>query len=216
MNRYASLLLAGSLLAGCASEDAGDQKIADPIAAGEKADGKKTEVMKWQDGMIFPATIEYGIDANFDANHCELWLNGFGRGNFANGGHTVEWLEAYVSAPIDDATVVNVGMFVRTGGESPNFIVLGEEIEKDYWSTGFETFRSAANRKHDARDVAFFVDVERENGDMVRLWQSENGFNYDVEETFAMPPSDTKSLGGGSVVYANEQAPIFDQKHSCE
>jgi hypothetical protein len=191
--------------------------IDDPLAGGGKADGGRGLVVGDWEGPtnVFPATLA-AADANFDANNCELWVNGFGRGSFANGGASATWLEAYVSVPPTDGDVLGVGMFTRTAaGEPADLVMLGHEFETDYWKTGVTLSRTFGNEHHEAIDAAFFVDIERD-GRVLRFWQSQHGANFSIADTFAAPPSATVSIGGGAVVYANTRARIFDQKHACD
>jgi hypothetical protein len=211
--RSSLFLLVG--LAACAEPVS--SVIDDPLTGGGKADGAKGIVpFDWEGPTnVFPATLE-PADANFDANHCELWVNGFGRGSFSNGGASATWLEAYVSVPPQDGEVRAVGMFARTAPDEPEHLVmLGREIERDYWRTGITLSRSFGNEQHDVLEAAFFVDIERD-GEVLRFWQSRRGANFSIDDTFALPPSATVSIGGGAVSYANERALIFDQKHTCD
>jgi hypothetical protein len=207
--RYALVFL---LLAACSGAP-------EPFSAEQSADTTvSTSIYRWDSGQQTPTTIGYTPTANFDASHCELWVNGFGNGNFENGGFTNNWIEAYISAPRPGDKLLNVGLFVRAAGRDGRVtqnIVLGSPIATSYYATGF--YFTSTSQKVDltVRDFAFFVDVERPSGQIVRLWQSAGGHNYGMTETFALPPSGTKELGGGEVVYANEAAQLFDQKHAC-
>lgn len=206
------------LTLGCADAQ-GLDPIADPLQAagpsGGKADGGGLLVRSWEGATnVFPAELP-AVDANFDADFCELFVNGFGRGNFSNGGASASWLEAWVSVPPQDGEILGVGMFVRTAPGDANYVMLGREVESDYWLTGFTTARNFPAESHVADEVAFFVDREDDDGDVVRLWQSARGANFDVEAAFAGPPSGVVSIGGGSIAYADEGARIFDQKHAC-
>src|SRR6187551_2912762 len=102
------------------------------------------------------------VDFNADADFCELWVNGFGRGSFTNGGYSTNWLEAYVSVPASAGKTLAVGMFVQTSGEPMNYVMLGREVSPNYWRTGFTTLKTyQPSESHTASVVAFFVDVER-------------------------------------------------------
>jgi hypothetical protein len=216
MKSVAAVVLA--LFAVACADASGPAPIEDPLArGGGKADGgaRALAVRSW-DGPtnVFPAELA-SVDANYDASHCELFVNGFGRGSFSNGGASATWLEAWISVPPQDGEILDVGMFVSTSGAGDsNWVMLGELVEPDYWRTGFTIERNFPAESHVVDDVAFFVDREVD-GEVVRLWQSARGVNFDVEQTFLLPPSDTVGIGGGAVVYANEGAPVFDQKHAC-
>jgi hypothetical protein len=201
-----------------ACTEATSTEIADPLAGGGKADGAKAAAaFRWEGPTnVFPAELG-SVDANYNANHCELWLNGLGSGTFSNGGHTTSWLEAYISVPPQAGDeVLAVGMFARTAeDEEFHLAMLGQEIEPDYWRTGVTLSRTTPAETHDVIDAAFFVDVERD-GEVLRFWQSRRGENFSISETFALPPSDVVSNGGGAVRYANSGAGVFDQKRACD
>jgi hypothetical protein len=200
---------------------AGCSPAPDSVAVADQSEAvESTAVFRWDGGQQLPATLGYTPTANYDANNCELWVNGLGNGNFENGGFTENWLETYVSVPRPGGKVLNVGFLVHArpsaGGATTQAIVLGNPIAPAYYASGFYYLYTSRETDLVVNDFAFFVDVQRPSGEIVRLWQSANGHNYRTSDTFALPPSGTKSLGGGEVVYANEGARVFDQKHVCQ
>lgn len=216
--RLALTFVLASLAIGCEAGDDSLDPIDDPLAlasSGGKADAAGLLVRSW-DGPtnVFAAELP-AVSANFDANFCELFVNGLGRGSFSNGGASASWLEAWVSVPPQEGEILEVGMFVRTAAGDADYVMLGSMVEPDYWLTGFTTSRNFPPESHVADDVAFFVDRGDERGNVVRLWQSNRGANFDVADAFAGRPSGTVGIGGGSIVYANEGARVFDQKHAC-
>ena len=52
--------------------------------------------------------------------------------------------------------------------------------------------------------------------EMVAEWYRDNGYNFRIADAFALSPSNTVSIGGGTIVYANAGASIFDQKRACD
>lgn len=214
---FAAFLLLATLAA-CDAEGE-DRPIDDPIgaAAGGKADGAghELETLSWSSATnVFPAEIAYDVDTNFDANHCELFVDTFGRGEFTNGGISTRWLQTEIAVPEQEGEILNVGMFVTTVDDG-DFVMLGQETNDEVWTTGF-TFSSNAGSgvDHDVRAFAFFVDVERTDGRVVRLWQSAGGADFDVEDTFARP-GEVEGIGGGTITFAGDDAEIFAQKHAC-
>lgn len=211
--RHGLTLALVAALAGCGA--------AAPPGAAETAaaeQGDAVAVFTWNDALdVFPATLGYTPGHDYDADYCELFVNGFGAGNFANGGATVDWLEAYLSVPAQQGKLLNVAMYTRAAhGET---ITLAVPIAPNYWRTGFTTHRNApggGTSDDPVVDFAFFVDVERPSGEVVRLWQSDHGANYTPAQVFALPPSGVVDLGGGSVTYASNQASLFDQKRACQ
>ena len=199
-------------LTGACSSSTTDPEIPDPVGAtsASKADGDTVDLLQWEGSAtnIFPATLGYTISANYAAHNCELWVTGFGKGNYSVDGPTVDWIEAYVTAPPQDGTILHTAMFVLTGGTSNNAVVLAQPTQADQSETGFRIDSSTA------QNVAFFVDVKRPTGEVVRLWQSNDGQNYSVD-SIMLNATDSVPLGGGSVLYANSQVSLFDQMRAC-
>ncbi|MGZ4273210.1 MAG: hypothetical protein ACXVRP_05540 [Solirubrobacteraceae bacterium] len=166
-------LLVGAL-AGCsvAPRSSAAQSVAES-AAGERA--RATEagaaVFTWNDALnVFPASLSYTPGHEYDANFCELFVNGFGQGNSSNDGATVNWLEAYLSVPAQQGKLLNVAMYTRAA--HGDVVTLAVPLAPDYWRTGFTTYRNAPGMSggpddDPVVDFAFFVDVQRPNGDVV-------------------------------------------------
>jgi hypothetical protein len=94
---------------------------------------------------------------------------------------------------------------------------LGSETSPGVWRTGFTWERTGlgpGNFSYTVLDFAFFIDVQKMNGDMVRLWISNAGANYTVAQTYAVPGT-VESMGATTIEYAADQAALFDQKHAC-
>jgi hypothetical protein len=222
MRRF-SMLLPVVMLAACSLERPAPQTSRGTLdLATMGAATNPGTIWRWDGGNQLPESLAYVPSANYDANNCELWVNGFGKGNFANGGFTNDWLEAYISVPAEYGQLLNAAIYVRSHAQDSSAeeqdIVLGNLIARNYYATGFNYGRFGIDVQTvdlTVDEFAFFVDVKRPTGEIVRLWQSDAGNNYAWSETFALPPSGTKSLGGGDVVYANNGAHVFDQRGAC-
>jgi len=170
----------------------------------------------------YPQCIDYQPAQQFDANNCELYVNALGRGSFSHNGAWARWLEAWIVVPPQQGTVLGVGLWVSftdpqgLAGERSSF---GREVEPNYWMTGFTYGRGVPGGVSEPEVTvdafAFFVDVRRPSGEVVRLWQSGGGANYTLAETFAVQGY-LHGIGIGSIEYADESAPLFDQKHTCQ
>ncbi len=166
--------------------------------------------------------LDYVPQAQYDANFCEFYVNALGRGQWSHSGVTLAWLEAYVRVAPQQGDVENVGMWVRyhdlaTDAAGERFS-LGRQIEPNYWLTGFtseHTGLSGGSFRLAVDAFAFFLDVRRPTGEVVRLWQSNGGANYTVAGAFAVPGY-VKGIGAGSIEYADESVDLFDQKHACQ
>lgn len=174
-------------------------------------------------GNVFPATLGETPSHDHDANFCELFVNGFGQGNFSVDGATVNWLEAYLSVAPQQGDLLAVAMYTRAqdaDGEH-DYITLGTLLAPNYWETGFTMYRSGLGQPngpeiHTVLDFAFFIDVKRPNGEIVRLWQSNHGTNYTVSQVFTLPPSNVLNQGAGTITYASNDAYLFNQKRACQ
>ncbi len=113
--------------------------------------------------------------------------------------------------------VVNVGMLVHTKNKG-TIVTVGKVIEPNYWKVGINYKETFGSNNYDIVDFSFFIDVRRPSSagaKTVRLWQSNHGKNYKLDDIFSLPEASSKGVGGGSVQYANDAANVFDQKHSC-
>ena len=57
-------------------------------------------------------------------------------------------------------------------------------------------------------DYAFFADVRRPNGDVVRLWQSAGGANYRWDDAFSLPTT-PQGIPYGNIQWANPAAAVY-------
>ena len=95
----------------------------------------------------------------------------------------------------------------------------GRQVDAQTWQTGFiyvkPGYMGAGGYNHQVVQLAFFIDVRRPSGEVIRLWQSRQGANYSWEDAFTLPRS-VKYIAYGGIGYANEGSEIFDAKRSCQ
>ncbi len=164
-----------------------------------------------------PACVPYAVDAQFDANHCEVYLNALGRGQFAQAQANEGWLEAWLRVGAVEGEVLAVGLYAtwtEADGAHEGWM-LGVEVEPGYWRAGLLTHSNALDIDRAPQAVAFFVDVRRADGEVVRLWQSAGGANYAVDAVYAVPGY-VLGIGSGSIEYADEGQALFDPKRACQ
>jgi hypothetical protein len=179
----------------------------------------------------YPSQLNYAITANHDANHCEFFVNAFGRGSWSHNSAQMRWIEAYLS--VDEANlqagpgakVLNAGMFVSYRGLKAATdgagLYLGTRIEPSYYRVrmtydeNVHTYQIIEVRRSVER-IAFFVDVQRSNGKIERLWLKNGSEDYSVQAIFDGYPTSWKSLGSGSVAYVERPSPVFNQKLACQ
>jgi hypothetical protein len=91
-------------------------------------------------------------------------------------------------------------------------------IEPAYVKTGF-TFvytgvMGSGSYHYAVAQMAFFIDVKRVTGEVVRLWQSRQGANYSWDDAFG-PPTAKLYIPYGNIQYASDGAGVFDAKQAC-
>jgi hypothetical protein len=169
-----------------------------------------------------PTCLDYQVTRNHGSSHCELYLSGIGHGYTGHYGIPNRWVEAYLRVGPIQGELLGVGIWARTrdkdSGKTGQRFVLGRQVSGDTWQTGLITLRSgymgAGGFAYDIEALAFFVDVRRSTGEIVRLWQSNGGANYSMSDAFGLPTS-TKSIPYGNIQYADPAAAIFDTQRSC-
>lgn len=170
-----------------------------------------------------PHCLDYEVSAQYSATHCELYLNALGHGYEGHYGIPFEWLEAFIDVGEQDGDVLDVGMYTRywdhDAGVSGERFSYGNEIEPGYWKTGFTFYYTglggSKSYHYDVEQYAFFVDVRRPTGEVVRLWQSRDGANYTWDDAFSLTPT-THYIPYGNVKYAADGSAVFDAKYACQ
>lgn len=170
-----------------------------------------------------PACTMYAVDEQVDATNCEFYLAGFGTVYEGHYGIPFEWLEAYLVVGPQQGELLNAGMFVRytdtMDGSGHTRFMLGALKEGSTWKTGF-THNSTAimgipGYRYNVDQVAFFIDVRRPSGTVVRLWQSRHGANYSWDDAFGAGAT-AQSIPYGNAQWAVDAATIFDSRRSCQ
>ncbi len=168
------------------------------------------------------ACLPYDLAANADAAPCELVVEGFGDGYMGHYGIPFHWLVSYLRVGAVDGEVLNAGQYSRTvdnktGVTAEHFslgLPLGDGLYragKPYYVTGMQMMGAVDVR---VEVVAFFVDVRRPSGDVVRLWVSHGGANYTLADAFALPTTRVY-IPYGNLSWANADAPIFESRKAC-
>lgn len=190
-----------------------DSLDVDPVAVCEG-------VEQWDGATnVFPACLEAANGGDYAAANCEFYVNALGRGQMSHNGASARWFETYVKVGAQEGEVLNVGQWTRyvEAGVTKEAWSLGRILEPGYWMTGFTSARTVPGGNSFTREVgdfAFFIDVRRPAGEVVRLWQSNGGANYTEAAEFATPGY-RKSIGVGDIEYVVESANVLGQKRAC-
>ncbi len=171
-----------------------------------------------------PYCLGYDLAAEYDANHCEFHVDALGLAYEGHYGIPLRWMFAFVNVNGVDGTVENVGLLTRfydevAGADGVRFS-LGRELEPGRWRVGF-TYEKVVYQgsmtpaiRAQLRDFAFFLDVRRADGTVVRLWQSRNGQNFPFDDVLShLAPSE--SIPYGNVRMATADALVYGARAAC-
>jgi hypothetical protein len=169
-----------------------------------------------------PYCVGYDVAKHANADHCELWTSGVGDGHTGHYGIPFGWLEVYLGVGAQQGQLLGAGLWVRYRDKAKNATgersVLGRDLGGGTWQTGYMYLQTAVmgqgGFEHEIQRLAFFADVRRPSGEVVRLWQSRHGADYAWTDAFSLPTS-TKYIPYGKIFYAAEGSSIFDAKRAC-
>lgn len=164
-----------------------------------------------------PYCLSYDVAANYDANYCEFWPEDFGLGYVGHYGIPFRWIFANLRIGSVEGQVLNAGMFTRfhesKSGKEGVMYSLGNEQLPGQWRVGF-AYEVYGQREYVVDEFAFFIDVKRQSGEVVRLWQSRNGSNYRLDDILSLPTY-SESIPYGYIKWADQAAVLFDPKRAC-
>jgi hypothetical protein len=164
-----------------------------------------------------PVCLGYDLAGQFDADHCELHLDGIGHAYEAHYGIPHEWLEVYLHAGPNDGTVENIGMRVRyhdAAGTAHEQFQLGSAISPGIYKMMLDLSCAYGGTQNTVDQMAFFIDVRRPSKKVVRLWQSRHGANYTMADAFTLPTT-SSMIPYGHAEWANDASPIYDSRNAC-
>ncbi|MBN1771673.1 MAG: hypothetical protein JXB32_10455, partial [Deltaproteobacteria bacterium] len=184
----------------------------------ERETGARTEDYRMAHNQA--ACLSYDLEAQHDAGHCEFHVEGFGDGYVGHYGIPFHWLLAYLRVGPQDGEVLSAGLFTRfrdnrTGLAEQRFS-LGIREADGLWRTGLAYLVGMGSAACDRtiEEFAFFLDVRRPSGEVVRLWQSRHGANYRWDDAFALPTS-REYIAYGSIQWADAASGVFDSRQAC-
>jgi hypothetical protein len=169
-----------------------------------------------------PACLGYELADQLDAGRCEFHVDGFGHGHMGHYGIPVDWLVTFLRIGALDGRVVNAGLYTRhhdrrTGLDGQRFS-LGLEVEPGLWRAGFPFFVTGFQGVQpvdlEVLAFAFFVDLQRPSGEVVRLWHSRQGANYAWGDAFTLPVT-PQSIPYGNVQWAHPDSVVLESRRAC-
>lgn len=160
---------------------------------------------------------------NFNANHCEFHIDGTYGHSFARAGDSEDSLTFYfyINRPAlageQGGQVRLLGAFVkyedRGEGEERTHFLWTETNELRLSVTSMHAFAMPRPVHSELLEFAFFLDVERSDGIIDRLWLKNGEANFrgsDISNRIG------ESFGPNVRYYIAESSPIFYQKQACK
>lgn len=183
-------------------------------------------------GNWFERSIDY-IPRNHSANNSEFFINSFGLAHFSTGFAHREWITAEVL--VDPRLVkqqhnkiLNVGMYVSYSGaenaSSGRGLFLAEKDPNSQRYT-LDFIYAQANcggvcqytkESRQVDSLAFFIDVQRVDGSVDRLWVNHAGRNFTLNDICGDHGRYFVSRGIGGIDYVGSSSPIFNQKRASD
>ncbi len=186
----------------------------------EKETGARTEDYRMAHNQEY--CFAYRVDAQVDADSCEFFLEGFGDGYVGHYGIPFRWMLAYLRVHPQDGELLNVGMYTRyrdldTGKAGERFSLAIRE-QDNLFRAGFAYLiaqvQSQQGCNYQVDEFAWFIDVRRPSGQVVRLWQSRHGNNYGMDDAFSLPVS-VESIPYGNIRWSNASSTVFEWREDC-
>jgi hypothetical protein len=166
------------------------------------------------------ACLAYDVAAEYDAEFCEFHVEGLGNGYVGHYGIPFRWLLGYLRVGPQEGEVLNAGLFTTfhddaTGRPGRRFSVGWREAE-GLWRVGiaYEVGMGPFGCDRTIDEFAFFLDVRRPSGEVVRLWQSRHGANYRWADAFTLPTS-RESIPYGNIQWADAASGVFESRQAC-
>jgi hypothetical protein len=169
-----------------------------------------------------PTCLAYTLASQADATGCELWVEGFGDGHMGHYGIPFDWLVGWLRVGPNDGSVLNAGLYTQyrdnaTGAAGQRFS-LGLEVSPGLWKAGFADhvtgFQGMGPVDVTVDAFAFFLDVLRPSGEVVRLWQSRGGANFRWDDAFGLQPT-LEYIPYGNVRWAAADATVLESARAC-
>ncbi|MEI8346395.1 MAG: hypothetical protein WCG27_02940 [Pseudomonadota bacterium] len=165
----------------------------------------------------------------YDANNCEFYVNGFVNSN----GHYLwgwQYITSYIAVDAINLVQKQKGKILKVGILcNGTDIFLGQEIEPAYYSIKVDLKPLVSNGQggytpgpeYILKTFRYFMDVQRENGQVDRLWLKNAGKDFNWPQVYDNYPKSYVGMLGRGSVYAIKSddpnlSPLFNQKKACE
>jgi len=162
--------------------------------------------------------VGYDLAVEYDSTFCEFHVDSLGIAYEGHYGMPLRWIFAWMNVGTVEGQVVNAGLFTRyhdeiTGADGERFS-LGYQTEPGFWRVGFTYEMVIPGVRVQILELAFFLDVRRADGTVVRLWQSRQGQNFPFDDVLNhLGPAE--SIPYGNLRMATDESLVFDTRDTC-
>ena len=179
----------------------------------------------------------YDLDGELEATHCEFYVDSLGVGEIHNMDHESRFLDVYFRvnekeiSELQGETILAVGavMKARSYGavedhgkpllDVLDFVdrVFATRVAPSSWQLRytFEERQRPQTWLKEVAGLAFFMDIQRGNGKIQRLWARSHGDFFPVDGLFQSDPGTEMSIGIGKIRFPANDSVVFLQKQAC-
>lgn len=203
----------------------------------------KASVLAAAAGCVFfngvAAAVGESVDpgGDYDANHCEMYVDNLGYGSYRYLNHEQKFLDVYLKVNEKDLVerqgdhIAGAGMAVAArsftasddadGKAFLDVLEFSEVQQATRVAPGSYQLRFTFEDRSDGQTffkevagVSFFLTVKRSSGRTHRLWIRHRGGPFTLDRIFADGGTEM-SLGIGAVRYPDPASIVYDQKRAC-
>lgn len=183
------------------------------------------------------AASAYDLDGELEATHCEFYVDSLGAGEIKNLDRDSRFLDVYFRVnekeivELQRETVLAVGAVMKARSftaldehTKPNLEILefvdrvfATRVAPSSWQLrySYEERQNPQTWLKEVGGVAFFMDVQRANGRIHRLWSRNHGDFYSLDGLFMADPGTEMSIGIGKIRFPANDSLVFQQKAQC-
>lgn len=180
----------------------------------------------------------YEVDGELDVTRCEYYVDALGVGEIQTPEHPARFLDIYLRAnekelvDLQGETILALGGVVKARSftaildksgkpqlEILDFVdrVFATRVAPGSWQLRYTFEERGANQvwMKEALGLAFFMDVQRSNGRIHRLWIKNKNDFFALDALFAADPGTETSIGIGRIRFPANDAAVYKQKALC-
>lgn len=171
-------------------------------------------------GNAFSESIETEI-FHQDGDHCEIWLDSFAVHKTRHYGMPMTQIVSVLKTHLNEKEIFRMGQVIQYKDLLDNQVkwaTINADLDHPYTPhrIHFITKVHRPSSHVDRRVIQFanFIDRLEDDGTITRLWHSNHGKNFYINEVMKEPTYDFP-LSYGIGTHSNEHSSLFYQKNAC-